>query len=355
MGMFGFVSGARKRIVIVLAAAAAIVLALGTVIALNAGDDSVQIAEGDGTTPTSHDHAKMLRDQAAAAAAGEHHHDATVGSSSGTDHAAHDDTNADGHHTSGSTKGSSHGHSSSSGSSSGSSATHAHTQTATGGTTPHGDGHTHTTTPGGSSSTPTTHGHHTPGSSTPGSTSPPDPDGPPRSSAEQALIDSTRAEVATIPNNEAGVIAAGYIWIGDEVGGFRHYVNWTNYFDGIEMDPGHIESLVMKRQSNGSLRIETAMYILNQGKTLNDTPTIPGNLTSWHNHTDLCWRGDFDPPVDPNNPPRLAGCGSAGAVHIVTPPMIHVWLKYTPPNPLVVQCGPFVGVDGHGAGCSHSH
>jgi hypothetical protein len=100
----------------------------------------------------------------------------------------------------------------------------------------------------------------------------------------------------------------------------------------------------LQRQADGSEKVVTAMYILERGKTMADAPDIAGSLTPWHDHQNLCWDGNG----------RLAGlyvngqCRPGGTFR-PTAPMMHVWLTDPP-------CGPFVGVEGHGAeGCSHAH
>ena len=161
--------------------------------------------------------------------------------------------------------------------------------------------------------------------------------------AAQSLLDSTVSGMQRFPNVDA-VTAAGYEWIGDGArGGFRHYVNWSYLTDGRELDPSRIESVVAEVKPGGVLQVATAMYILEDGKTMSDVPDIAGELTTWHNHTNLCWVGH-----------RLAGtlvngsCQPGGELR-VTPPMLHVWLT---PQP----CGPFSGLEGHGDDdCTHSH
>jgi hypothetical protein len=84
------------------------------------------------------------------------------------------------------------------------------------------------------------------------------------------------------------------------------------------------------------------MYILVPGQAMTDVPDIAGELTTWHDHQNLCWEGA-----------RVVGTtddtGSCQrGVFRGTPPMLHVWLV---PNP----CGPFAGLEGHGEGCAHGH
>jgi hypothetical protein len=146
----------------------------------------------------------------------------------------------------------------------------------------------------------------------------------------------------------AAVEAAGYRSIGDAATGFEHFVNWTYFSDGIELDPGRIESIVIRIGPNGEKTVASGMYILNLGKSLADVPEIAGELTTWHDHKNLCWVPNGEGGM------RLSGVtdgngNCARGQNIVTPPMLHVWLT---PQP----CGPFSGIEGtHGEACAHGH
>ena len=166
-----------------------------------------------------------------------------------------------------------------------------------------------------------------------------------RSRAISLLVSTRAAMLAHFPDR-ASVEAAGYEWIGDgrRAGGFEHFVKQEYLTDGIELDPAHIESIVLQRQADGSETVVTAMYILERGSTMADAPDIAGSLTPWHDHQNLCW--------DDNG--HLAGiyvggqCRPGGTFR-PTAPMMHVWLTDPP-------CGPFSGVEGHGSpSCAHSH
>jgi len=98
---------------------------------------------------------------------------------------------------------------------------------------------------------------------------------------------------------------------------------------------------VAKKNGNGTKTVVTALYILELGKTMADVPPIAGELTTWHSHTNLCWEGH-----------RLVGTLVNGkctrGILMVTTPMMHVWM-------VPQACGPFAALDGHGAGCEHTH
>ena len=108
------------------------------------------------------------------------------------------------------------------------------------------------------------HPHGTPPPTTPGVTTPPHnhppppPTGPivtvtdPRLSATQQkaagnLLLSTLQAMTAFPT-VAAVQAAGYQSIGDSSTGFEHFVNWTYFSDGSELNPQRIESIVATRQ-----------------------------------------------------------------------------------------------------------
>jgi hypothetical protein len=166
-----------------------------------------------------------------------------------------------------------------------------------------------------------------------------------RSRAISLLVSTRAAMLAHFPDR-ATVEAAGYQWIGDgrRAGGYEHFVKQEYLTDGRALDPDHIESIVLQRQADGSETVVTAMYILERGSTMADTPDIAGSLTAWHDHQNLCWDGNG----------RLAGiyvngqCRPGGTFR-PTAPMMHVWLTDPP-------CGPFSGIEGHGSvDCAHSH
>lgn len=167
--------------------------------------------------------------------------------------------------------------------------------------------------------------------------------------AAQSLITET-AEGMTELTDVASVEAAGYESIGDARTGYEHFINWSYLEDGAELDATKIESIVF--EVDGAERTAvSAMYILDKGKTMDDVPEVAGELTTWHDHTNLCWD---------ESGTRLAGivvrdrCVPRGTLW-ETPPMLHVWLEEQP-------CGWFAGIEGvgglagHGSSdCDHDH
>jgi hypothetical protein len=163
----------------------------------------------------------------------------------------------------------------------------------------------------------------------------------PPTAAQQAaadkLVRDNKAANATRFATAAQARAAGFISIGDGPSGVTHYEHPKWRRDGREMDVNYPEALVYKTSTQ---RLQTVMYILEPGKTMDDVPDIAGNLTVWHGHGELCWKSD-----NPDNPDYLhlaAGLvvnnRCSNGYFRFEPPMLHVW---TVDNP----CGPFAGVD----------
>jgi hypothetical protein len=156
------------------------------------------------------------------------------------------------------------------------------------------------------------------------------------------LIVSTAAGMSAFATEE-DILAAGYTSIGDgtEPGEYEHFVNWSYLADEFEVDPAHIESIVMKINADGTKRVVSAMYILTLGKTMTDVPDIAGELTTWHDHDNLCFDGT-----------QLVALATDGVcplgVLVDTPPMLHVWVEANP-------CGPFAAIDEHGVICDTTH
>ena len=151
--------------------------------------------------------------------------------------------------------------------------------------------------------------------------------------------------------------AMGYRSIRDGMTGYEHFMKWDLIVDDIELDPDYPESLVYKVNPDGSRTLAAAMYMANQGTTLEDVPPVGGDLVQWHIHDDLCFAGDpgawFVAGVAP--PPQEC---APGTTRIGDPvPMVHVWIV---PH----ECGPFSALEGVGAGqiaegeerlCDHAH
>ena len=148
--------------------------------------------------------------------------------------------------------------------------------------------------------------------------------------------------------------AAGYRSIGDGFTGFEHYINWSYLNDGRILDPDHPESLVYA-VTGTTKKLESAMYMLPPGSTLDTVPDLGGALTQWHIHDNLCFTG--------GDAPRVVGLTNGDGtctpptVKLQPVPMIHVWI-------VPQRCGPFAALEGVGAGqvkpgeqqaCDHVH
>lgn len=151
------------------------------------------------------------------------------------------------------------------------------------------------------------------------------------------LIRATRHNAARWADVDMAV-DAGYRSIGDAITGFEHYVHPRRLADADTLNPRRPESLVY-RVDGDQRTFVSAMYILPPGASMADVPDLDDPRARWHRHRDLCWDADG----------RIAGlfrngrC-SPGGVRVPTPPMLHVWVTEHP-------CGPFAGLEGHGAGC----
>jgi hypothetical protein len=164
----------------------------------------------------------------------------------------------------------------------------------------------------------------------------------------QAAVNLIVATINGLPANltEADVTAAGYQSLGDgtQPGEYEHFVNWAYLGDPYELDAGHIESIVMQINADGTKRVVAAMYSLSWGKTLADAPDIAGGLTIWHDHDNMCFNGDQFASVTVN------GVCPTGTLRD-TPPMLDVWIGDSP-------CGPFALIDNsapQNCGDPHAH
>ncbi|MDQ4133894.1 MAG: hypothetical protein M3179_11990 [Actinomycetota bacterium] len=163
--------------------------------------------------------------------------------------------------------------------------------------------------------------------------------------AAKSLIEVTRQSVIQRFPDKASLLAAGYRSIGDgfPLTRYEHYVKSEYLTDGRQLDPNFVESVVVEGTGSRA-RVVSAMYILELGKTMSDVPNIAGELTSWHDHQNLCWDATGT---------KLAGvlikgqCQPGGTFR-PTAPMLHVWLADN-------ECGPFAGIEGHGSDCASGH
>jgi hypothetical protein len=141
----------------------------------------------------------------------------------------------------------------------------------------------------------------------------------------------------------ADLVAAGYVSMGDggAPGEYTHFVNWSFLTDGHELDAAHIEGVVAATNADGSMRVAAGMYMLSQGETLADAPELAGELTTWHDHGDLCFDGTTRVGVAVN------GVCTTGQL-VDLPPMLYVWVQ-------VQACGEFSPIDINGEDCGEDH
>jgi hypothetical protein len=213
-------------------------------------------------------------------------------------------------------------------------------------------GHEHSSDP----ATGTTAPHdHPPDTTTPPHNHDPGPDpGPPITSLDdprltpeqvQAAITLIVATVNGVPASltEADVVGAGYQSLGDggHPGEYEHFVNWAYLSDSYELDAGHVESIVMKMNADGTKRVVAAMYSLTFGDTMAEVPDIAGGLTIWHDHDNMCFAGGQFVGL------AISGVCPAGTLRD-TPPMLHVWIEENP-------CGPFAVIDNQPHECTGGH
>lgn len=136
----------------------------------------------------------------------------------------------------------------------------------------------------------------------------------------------------------SAVESLGFFSIHDgQNGGYEHYMSPANMKDDKMLDPDHPESLVFDTSVTPK-KLVSAMFMMDEGDTLDDVPDLGGRLTQWHVHDNLCFTdgrvSDLLGPGDTCPPPSAKGAEV---------PMIHVWIE---PH----SCGPFAALDGVAAG-----
>jgi hypothetical protein len=111
----------------------------------------------------------------------------------------------------------------------------------------------------------------------------------------------------------------GFVDIIAVTAGYSHYVNVGWFDDDHLFNPEYPESLVYKRNPDGTETIVAAMYFHNNGITMDNIPEEHQWLPGWHSHPELCSNEQGQVVgLAPNCPP---GSGPADG-----PPMIHVWI-----------------------------
>jgi hypothetical protein len=184
------------------------------------------------------------------------------------------------------------------------------------------------------SSSPERHDHHADAAEAAATT-------PPGTPTAADLVAGTLAEAARWADI-ADARAAGYRSIGDGATGYEHLVHPARLLDPVELDPTAPESLVYRVHAEGHEYV-SAMYVLRPGATMADVPDLGDDAARWHVHDDLC----FSASGTVAGRVTADGC-RPGGTHVVTPPMLHVWVVDHP-------CGRFAPLEGHGGHCEHDH
>lgn len=140
----------------------------------------------------------------------------------------------------------------------------------------------------------------------------------------------------------AAVAAAGFHSIGDGATGFEHFIQWDWIDDDVYLNPNYPESLVFVRNSDGSKKLVSAMFMLPPSTALADVPDWGGALMQWHEHGNLCFTNDPVAPQVAGTKPIGSSC-TPPLVDFPTSPMIHVWIT-------AHRCGPFAALEGVAGG-----
>ena len=158
--------------------------------------------------------------------------------------------------------------------------------------------------------------------------------------AAEDLVELTLADLPHFADPKTAE-AEGYFSIKDGFTGVEHYINWNYINDEHSLNPKYPESLVYDT-TGPQRKLVSAMFMLEEGKTLDDVPELGGPLTQWHIHDNLCFTPD---PVQPRIVGITNGEGECAAptTKFTPVPMIHVWIT---PH----RCGPFAALEGIGAG-----
>jgi hypothetical protein len=167
-----------------------------------------------------------------------------------------------------------------------------------------------------------------------------------------AAEDLLRRTVEVVPEKWPTLddaLAAGFVPDGTPPNGAQHVFNWAWIDDGREFDANYPESLVyMENPYTGAWELVNAMYLLEDGATIENETSPFGDLAQLHSHPNFCWELDAA-----NNTGRIIPSFATGRA-TCTPPatnvdtaMVHVWVR---PNP----CGAFAELTGVQAGTTQS-
>ncbi|MEL7208262.1 MAG: hypothetical protein AAGK32_08550, partial [Actinomycetota bacterium] len=169
----------------------------------------------------------------------------------------------------------------------------------------------------------------------------------------ERLVVQTQAEVETYESIEQAE-EEGFVRINDQ-----HLLNVSRVFDEHQLDPEHIESLVVA-QRDGEDYISGGMYLMDVGQTMRDVPRIGGPLMVWHTHGGFCFRANGVIEAGP----EAEGTCPAESIWLDDPPMLHIYTErqVDEEGPRTrSDCGTFAFMDlpfdqaVPGCGGAHSH
>jgi hypothetical protein len=145
-----------------------------------------------------------------------------------------------------------------------------------------------------------------------------------QAAADQLVVDVV-AGIGHIQTRQ-DALDAGYRYLAPPFGGAgAHYIHLGYMTDGLVLDPGKPESLMVNHLDE----VEGAMFIMEA--VGEPGPMVGGCLTMWHAHDNLCYT---DRPLDGGTVQWLVDMGGcpAGTMLRMTPEMLHVYVDGRP-NP----------------------
>jgi hypothetical protein len=153
------------------------------------------------------------------------------------------------------------------------------------------------------------------------------------------LVDKVAEAEEKLPQfDDPSTLPEGFVNIGPVVAGYSHYVNVDWMVDDHSLNPEYPESIIY----DPSGRAVAVMFFMNPEMTLETLPSLISWMPGWHDHPELCSDDQGRVVGTPINGQCIAG-------HVVTNPMLHVWI--TDPG-----CGHrFGGLGVGGLHCEYEH
>lgn len=149
------------------------------------------------------------------------------------------------------------------------------------------------------------------------------PNSPP-TAAEQAA--ATKKGIARFADLNVA-LAAGYRATTPIRGASVHYSNPAYKDDVHVLDPTQPQTLVYANTAHGPVLLGAMYEMPKPGEA---GPDIGGSITRWHFHTGVCFS-----PLKPLVAGFVSPFGTcpSGAINVVTPAMMHVWIVDIPGGP----------------------